>query len=119
MKKHAFLAGFLAMLTAAPAKSEEFQTISERDSFLALVKGKQLTRLGIKLDVLSSGQIQGRAFGKTVKGQWNWKNGYFCRDLYFGEQDLGPNCQVVKANGRTLRFIADQGAGQSADLRLN
>ncbi len=119
MKKYVFLAWALAVLTSAPAMSEEFQTINDRSSFLALVSGKQLTRLGIKLDVLSSGQIQGRAFGKPVKGAWNWKNGYFCRDLYFGDRDLGPNCQVVKANGRTLRFIADQGAGQSADLRLN
>ena len=119
MKKHTFLAVAVAFLTSGPAMSEELQTISERQSFLALVNGKQLTRLGIKLDVLSSGQIQGRAFGKPVTGQWSWKNGYFCRDLYFGDQDLGPNCQVVKANGRTLRFIADQGRGDYADLRLN
>jgi hypothetical protein len=119
MRTYAFLAGAFALLNATAAISEEFQTISDRQSFLALVNGKQLTRLGIKLDVLSSGQIEGRAFGKPVKGQWDWKNGHFCRDLHFGDTDLGPNCQVVKANGRTLRFIADQGRGDHADLRLN
>jgi hypothetical protein len=32
--------------------------------------------------------------------------------------DLGPNCQAVRVQGNTLRFISDLGAGQFADLNL-
>jgi hypothetical protein len=107
-----------ALAGASAASAEEFRPITDRTSFVSVVQGKQLTRLGIRLDVLSSGQIQGRAFGKPVTGAWRWQDGFFCRDLYFGQQDLGPNCQVVKLKGDTLRFIADRGAGQYADLSL-
>ncbi len=100
------------------ASAEQFQTVTERDNFVSALSGKQLTRLGIKLDVLPTGEIRGRAFGTPVKGAWRWDGGYFCRDLYYGERDLGPNCQQVKINGDTVRFISDQGDGDFADLKL-
>jgi len=100
------------------ARADEFRPITDRTSFVSLVQGKQLTRLGIRLDVLETGAILGKAFGKPVTGAWRWQNGLFCRDLYFGQQDLGPNCQVVKLRGDTLRFIADRGNGQYSDLSL-
>ena len=53
-----------------------------------------------------------------VSGAWRWQQGYFCRDLYFGSDDLGFNCQMVTVNGSTIRFIADQGQGEHADFRL-
>jgi hypothetical protein len=61
---------------------------------------------------------RGRAFGTPVTGAWDWNNGYFCRDLFFGEDDLGFNCQLVQVNGETLRFTSDQGQGIYADLTL-
>jgi len=111
-------AALLGALFTMPAAAEEFEPVTDRGRFLNLVDGKTLTRLGIKLDVLPSGQIAGRAFGRPVTGAWRWAGGYFCRDLYYGDRDLGPNCQLVKVRGRTLRFIADRGAGQYADLNL-
>lgn len=112
------LAAALA-LWAAPLWAEGFRTVESRDTFLGLVTGKSLTRFGVSLDVSPAGRISGRAFGRDVRGAWRWDGGYFCRDLSFGQQDLGPNCQVVQTDGRTLRFIADRGAGESADLRLD
>jgi len=111
-------AALFAAFATTPAVSEEFETIRQESAFVRLIDGKQLTRFGIKLDVLPSGQIGGRAFGKDVTGVWRWANGYFCRDLNFGDENLGPNCQVVKVRGSTVRFIADEGAGDTADLRL-
>jgi hypothetical protein len=32
--------------------------------------------------------------------------------------DLGYNCQAVLRNGRTVRFVSDQGTGMHADFRL-
>lgn len=104
---------------AAPvAVAESFRTITDRNSFLSVVEGRDLTRLGIRLNVSPDGEIRGRAFGRDVTGAWRWDGGYFCRDLYYGETELGPNCQQVKINGDTVRFISDKGSGIYADLNL-
>lgn len=108
----------IALALAAPAAAEEFQTVTDRSAFVQLVQGKKLTRTGIRLTVSPSGEIEGRAFGKPVTGDWRWNAGYFCRDLFFGGSSLGANCQSVKVRGTTVRFISDQGAGQYADLSL-
>ena len=100
------------------AASEQFSTVSSRDTFVALVEGRELRRLGIRLTVTGDGQIIGRAFGTQVTGQWQWDGGYFCRDLFHGQRDLGFNCQLVQVNGTTIRFTSDQGTGQFADLNL-
>ena len=107
----------LTALVAAPAAAEN-QRIDSRDVFVSLIDGRALTRLGITLNVTPDGRISGRAFGKPVKGGWAWKNGYFCRSLFFGDENLGDNCQVVEKRGESLRFTADQGQGDYADLRL-
>ncbi|ARE40471.1 hypothetical protein RGUI_2330 [Rhodovulum sp. P5] len=111
------LAGLIA--TAAPAAAEGFRDVDSRSGFVSLVEGRKLTRLGVKLTVTPGGQIAGRAFGKPVVGDWSWKGGYFCRDLNFGDEDLGYNCQLVQVRGQTVRFTSDRGAGRHADLRLN
>lgn len=98
--------------------AEGFAPVTKRDRFVSLIEGRDLTRFGITLNVTSDGQIKGRAFGRDVTGAWRWNGDYFCRDLYWGSMDLGPNCQAVRVQGNTLRFISDQGAGQFADLSL-
>lgn len=106
----------LLAVTAAPAAA--FDRVASRSDFVRLVSGKALTRMGITLTVLPDGRIEGRAFGRPVTGDWRWQGGLFCRDLNFGERNLGPNCQVVQRRGETVRFIADEGRGDFADLRL-
>lgn len=112
------LAVLLILGLAAPAMAESFAPVTKRDRFVSLIEGRDLTRFGITLNVTSDGQIKGRAFGRDVTGAWRWNGDYFCRDLYWGSMDLGPNCQAVRVQGNTLRFISDQGAGQFADLSL-
>jgi hypothetical protein len=53
-----------------------------------------------------------------VRGDGTWCDGFSCRTLVWGEDDLGANCQVVEQRGERLRFIADEGAGDHADFRL-
>lgn len=106
---------FLGMPVPALA---DFAAVTERDGFVSLVQGRDLTRFGIRLTVSPDGQIRGRAFGRDVTGAWRWNGDYFCRDLYWGDMDLGPNCQAVRLKGDTIRFISDQGTGQYADLYL-
>lgn len=108
----------LACLWALPAGADGFQTVKDRGTFLSLVQDRDLTRSGISLQVSPSGKISGRALGRDVTGAWRWSNGYFCRELFWGSRNLGPNCQMVKANGKSLRFISDQGKGIHADFQL-
>jgi hypothetical protein len=105
-------------IIAAPAAAQAFDTITSRDAFVAAISGRDLTRFGITIAVSQGGAINGRAFGFPVTGAWNWQNGYFCRDLYWGEDPLGPNCQAVQIKGNTIRFTSDQGKGRSADLTI-
>ena len=108
----------MASLIAGPAWAD-FQRVQQRESFVSLVDGRDLTRLGIRLTVTNDGRIKGSAFGRDVTGDWRWNRGYFCRDLYLGGDLLdGDNCQTVEVSGETLRFTSDRGRGDSASLRL-
>ncbi|MEQ8899072.1 MAG: dihydrodipicolinate reductase [Roseovarius sp.] len=107
-----------ALFLSAPAFAENFKPVTNRDNFVTLMQNRELTRLGINLTVTPDGRIDGRAFGRDVSGAWRWQSGYFCRDLYWGKKNLGPNCQAVKVQGQTVRFISDQGTGEHADLTL-
>lgn len=111
------LCALLSGLMPAIAQAES-RRIESRSDFVALTQDRALTRLGITLTVSPDGRIAGRAFGMPVRGAWNWQGGYFCRSLFYGERDLGDNCQLVEQVGPALRFTADQGKGMYADLRL-
>ena len=89
------------------------------EQFLTYVEGKRLKRPLIDLEVTPDGQIRGRGARWEVEGTWNWQNGYFCRDLYWGGDPLGYNCQEVRASGNRIRFTSDRGAGDTAVFRLN
>ncbi len=109
--------GIAVVMSATPALAD-FQPVREEANFRALVEGRELTRFGVRLQVLPEGEITGRGFGMNVGGEWEWRNGYFCRTLEFGQSGDPYNCQLVLRDGNTLRFISDQGSGDQADLRL-
>ncbi len=102
-----------------------FERVISENRFVELVEGKSLSllrplllRSAIVLEVSRDGDIKGTALRKPVTGAWQWKDGFFCRDLAYGNEDLGPNCQVVEVRDDQIRFIADQGQGDRADFRL-
>jgi hypothetical protein len=112
---------FAVILVAAfisPAKADGYVRVNDRGAFVELVKGKSLTTFGVTLSVSPSGGIGGRALGRDVTGSWTWNNGYFCRTMKAGSRAFPRNCQVVQQNGNRLRFIADEGKGATADLRI-
>lgn len=96
----------------------EYQTVQTRAEFVALVSGKTLTRPLVRIQVQPDGNISGKGAAWDVSGKWQWKDGYLCRTLIWGGDDLGYNCQQVKANGSRVRITSDRGTGQSADFRL-
>lgn len=107
----------LFCLAAIPA-SAEFSRITDRTDFLSAVTGKTLTRPLIRLTVTPDGAIDGKGFSLPVSGQWEWKNGFFCRSMDVPGYDIPYNCQEVRVKGRDIRFTSDQGKGQSAVFRL-
>ena len=107
------------MLIAIKAFSnEKFDKISNEMDFLEIVDGHTLSRPLIKLVVQNDGSITGKAAFRAVKGNWSWDNQLFCRTLFWGERDLGLNCQLVEYNGEIIRFTADEGAGAFADFTI-
>lgn len=118
MRIPALLAPVLALL---PLSAAAFETVGDRDRFLALVEGRELRigLLGIALTVRADGTIGGAAQGQPVSGRWTWENGLFCRDMAWGGMAIPYNCQLVEIDGSAIRFTVDAGAGQSAVFTLS
>ena len=107
----------VASLLAVPAAAD-FAKVTDEAAFKRLVAGKTLAHPFFKLQVSPEGAISGQGIRREVRGEWRWQDGYFCRDLFWGDKELGYNCQQVDVNGARLRFTADRGAGDSAVFRL-
>lgn len=110
-----------AFAVALPAAAEAFEAVTDRDSFMSLVEGRELRLwiLDISLSVLPDGRISGEAQGWPINGSWEWQDGLFCREMDWGGTTIPYNCQLVEANGSSaLRFTVDAGAGESATFAL-
>lgn len=127
MIRSSALAAVFVLSTALPTLAEawslvpagtQFQRIGDRDTFVSVVRRGTLNRFGIRLQVTPDGRIEGNAFGRDVTGAWQWRDGFFCRELFWGAREVGANCQEVTMSGDTLRFTSDRGEGDYADLRL-
>lgn len=109
----------LALTLIAPAAFAETATrIPDKGSFVNIVEGRDLTRFAVRLNVSPAGSITGRAFGRDVIGSWTWEDGFFCRAMTAGSTVLERNCQAVYQMDGKLRFIADRGTGDTADLAI-
>ena len=96
----------------------DFSIIYQREEFLQVITGRQLKRPLIELNVSDTGGINGSALTTPLRGTWKWQDGYFCRDLFWGNRDLGYNCQQVSLKDNKIRFTSDQGRGDYADFTL-
>ncbi len=111
-------AGAVVLLVSQPAQAD-MPKVETFEQFVKFVQGKKLTRPLVKLFVSSDGRISGRGATWDVEGSWSWQNGFFCRDLFWGGDPLGYNCQEVRADGNRIRFTSDKGEGDTAVFRLN
>ncbi|QFU09878.1 hypothetical protein PARPLA_00559 [Rhodobacteraceae bacterium THAF1] len=103
---------------AAPAVAQDLPRIETRDAFIGTVAGKTLTTSGISIQATPGGQITGRGLGFNVTGSWTWQDGYFCREMSVAIRSWDMNCQAVYSDGASVRFIADRGQGDTADLSI-
>ena len=105
------------MLIANQISASEI-TVSSRSDFEDLVINKKLERFLISLSVTKDGKIKGSAAARSVTGDWDWIDDFFCRSMLWGAREIKYNCQKVTFDGRRLRFVSDQGKGQSASFAL-
>lgn len=112
------LAAVLAAIAFAGAAKAEFAKVNDVHQFKSIITGKTLTRPLIRLEVTPAGAIHGTGVRWEVTGNWSWRDGYFCRDLFWGGDDLGYNCQEVAVKDGRIRFTSDRGRGQSAVFAL-
>ncbi|MBI1416961.1 MAG: dihydrodipicolinate reductase [Limimaricola sp.] len=109
------------ILSALPAKADGFMPVRDRQQFVSLVEGKELRiwLWGVNLRIRPDGTIEGQAATRTVSGRWAWQDGYFCREMAWGDTEIPANCQLVEVkDDREIRFTVDRGAGDSATLSL-
>jgi hypothetical protein len=110
----------LTLSVALPVSGHAFERISDRETFVNAVDGKDLriALYGLTLNLSADGSITGRAVGWGISGSWVWENGYFCRDMDWSGTAIAYNCQLVEVEGDRIRFTVDQGAGDDAVLRI-
>ena len=109
---------FAAFYVSPATAQAELSKVTTKAEFVAAVEGKTLSRPFVRLQVTPDGGIYGRGARWDIEGNWTWENGYFCRDLFWGGDDLGFNCQEVRRAGDKIRFTSDRGSGDYADFRL-
>ncbi len=111
----------IVLVLATPAMAAAFDRVTDKSVFVSLVSGKTLSNrlYGVKLNVSETGGIAGSALGWDITGDWSWKDGFFCRDMSWGGDSVGYNCQMVELRGgNELRFTSDQGTGDAASFKL-
>ena len=111
-------AAIICLAAMAGEARADWSRVSSEAEFRDIVAGRVLVRPLIRLEVTPGGQITGRGAQWDVSGSWRWKDGYFCRTLHWGGDDLGYNCQEVRSDGTRIRFRSDRGTGDFADFRL-
>ena len=117
-----FVGAVIAVLCAPSfTAAEGFQPITDRDTFVEIVDGRELSLglFGVRLNVRGDGRIEGEAIDWPLIGQWEWQDGYFCREMDWSGREIPFNCQLVEIrNAREMRFTVDRGEGRSATFRL-
>lgn len=113
-----FIAFVAALAIVGTSAFAEFAKVDSEDQFVSLISGKELRRPFVRLEVSPQGEISGRGAAWSVTGNWTWQEGYFCRDLFWGGDPLGYNCQEVRTDNNRIRFTSDRGKGDSAEFRL-
>jgi hypothetical protein len=106
-------------LWATPSLAD-FQKIADKEAFLDALAGRALNigLFNLQINVMHDGALQGSAVGWGITGNWNWKDGLFCREMDWSGYPIDYDCQLVETDGSKMRFTSDQGNGSSADFNL-
>ena len=117
-RRTAWLAAVLWATTSFA--NEGLQPIRDAETFLSVLGDRNLSNrlYGVNLAVTPDGAIAGTGAGWDVTGTWTFQDGFFCREMTWGDDPLPYNCQLVESDGREMRFTSDQGTGEAASFVL-
>jgi len=120
MKMKTMTMAAIALTLGGAAHAQGLQRVSDQATFEAALAGKQLRLglFGVALTVGTDGTITGRATGSDVTGTWSWQDGFFCREMMWGDTEIPYDCQSVEIGGGQVRFVAERGAGDDATFNL-
>lgn len=106
-------------LWATPSLAD-FQKISDKKAFLDALGGRALNigLFNLQINVMPDGALQGSAVGWGITGNWDWKDGLFCREMDWSGYPIDYDCQLVETDGSKMKFTSKQGTGTSADFNL-
>lgn len=117
------LAFGLAACETAPPMAEEPSSATRlaTQADMAAITGKMLTlEPGRSYVIGADGTIIGSWDGAPLVGQYEMKDGFFCRTLSQGPNGPSPeDCQILLLDGDTLRGTRDRGDGASFALMVS
>jgi hypothetical protein len=103
--------GLFAMTGASALAGSGFKRITSESELNQLVVGKKMFLDKNYLTIKKNGSLSGEFGGKTLKGNWAWRDGYWCRTLLTHSKDT--DCQVFEIEGNQLRGTRERGNGKS------
>ena len=85
----------LGLSLTAGAASASYAPVTDEQTFLSLVNGKELRHrfYGITLNVLDSGQVIGSAIGWGVEGTWSWQD---IQSFQACEKGMEATCSALR-----------------------
>lgn len=103
--------GFFGMFGTLSAAGQGFQRITTEAQLNQLVVGKKLFLDKNYLIIKKNGTLRGEFGGKELKGNWAWRDGYWCRTLLTHSKNT--DCQLFEIDGKQLRGTRERGKGKS------
>lgn len=113
-----FKAGLLSLavvvssgLSYAANAADGFTTITTEAEFRDLVVGRKMYLDDNYFTIKKNGALTGKFVGKTLKGAWAWRDGYWCRTI--STHSKNTDCQLWEVNGDEFRATRERGKGKS------
>jgi hypothetical protein len=99
------------IIGVAPLVAEEFKRITTEAKFNQLVVGRKLGFNDSYFIIKKNGTLKGKFGGKALKGNWAWRDGYWCRTL--STHSKNTDCQVWAVSGDKFYVTRERGKGKS------
>lgn len=121
LKNALMITGVIAIATSCTSNSgeksmsasENFTPIKTAKKFRAIVADKKIVdNDGGSYVLASSGTLKGDWQGKSLRGNWVWKNNTLCRTLTT-PSSRPYDCQVLSYKGNQLKGVRESGKGST------
>lgn len=95
-----------------------WQKITTERAFLAAFSDKQLFADDLRFVIHSDGTMTGTIGDAVLRGNWYWRDIFFCRTAELDGEDLGLDCEIIEARGNQMRYTRNEGAGEASVVTL-